>query len=79
MNPNSGAWTESATSRSRASSPSAAGEVVVHPEAGLEVDLAGVVAAFAQEVEGLLGALPRRKARRPEANASHTLTLPKAR
>ena len=54
-----------------------AGEVVVHPEARLEVDLARVVPALAQEVESLLRALPRRKARRPEANASHTLTLSK--
>ena len=46
MNPKSGAWTESATSASRAASPSRFRQRVVHPEPALEVDLAGVVAAL---------------------------------
>ena len=41
-----------------------AGELVVHPEARLEVDLARLVAALEQELHRLLGALPRGKARR---------------
>ena len=41
MNPAIGACTESAMSCSRASSPNRSANVVVHPEAALEVDLAG--------------------------------------
>ena len=46
MKPAIGACTESTIPCSRASSPNARGEVVVHPEAALEVDLAGGVAAL---------------------------------
>ena len=47
------------------------GEVVVHPEARLEVDLAGRVAALDQQLDRPLGALLGRNAGRPEADFAH--------
>ena len=44
----------------------ALGPGVLHPEAALEVDLAGAVAALQEELDGGLGALPGRHAGRPE-------------
>ena len=61
MKPASGACTESAMSGSRASSPSRSAHVVVHPEAALEVDLAGGVAALDEERDGRLRALPAKE------------------
>ena len=49
MKPAIGAWTERAIFASRARSPNSRGPVVVHPEAALEVDLAGVEAALPEE------------------------------
>ena len=47
------------------------GEVVVHPEASLEVDLARAVAPLLQRRDRRLGRLLRRHARRPEADLAH--------
>src|SRR5581483_10027956 len=44
---------------------------IVHPEPALEVDLAGGVAAFAEQGDGLLGTLARRHARRAEPGRTH--------
>jgi len=44
---------------------------VVHPEPTLEIDLARAVAALEQQLDGLLGALPRGDAGRPEPDRSH--------
>src|SRR5262249_39389643 len=46
------------------------GELVVHPEPALEVDLAGREPAFEQRFDGRLGALARRHTRRPEVKLS---------
>src|SRR5207247_10300232 len=51
--------------------PEPRGEVVVHPEAPLEVDLAGRVAPLEQELDRLLRALPRGDPRRPELQLAH--------
>ena len=45
---------------------------VVHPEAALEVELAGRVSALEQDLDRGLGRLPGRAARRAEADRSHT-------
>ncbi len=47
------------------------GEVVVHPEPRLEVDLAGRVAALDEQLDRPLGAFLGRHAGRPEANFAH--------
>ncbi len=47
------------------------GEVVVHPEACLEVDLAGGVAALEEQLDRPLGAVLGRHAGRPEADFAH--------
>ena len=47
--------------------PEPLGPRVVHPEARLEVDFAGVVALLEQELDRRLGALPRRNPRWAEA------------
>ena len=52
------------------------GPGVVHPEAALEIDLAGVVAALEQRGDRRLRALAARDARRAEPNPSHPPTLP---
>ena len=75
MNPAIGAWTESTIPASRASFAEPLGPRVVHPEPALEVDLAGVVAALAQQLDGLLRALPGRNPRRAEAKRCHAATL----
>ena len=46
------------------------GPGVVHPEAALEIDLAGGVAALAQDLDRFLGALARRDASRAVAELS---------
>ena len=48
---------------------------IVHPEPGLEVDLAGVVAAFAHELDRVLGALARGHAGGADADPCHPSTL----
>ena len=50
----------------RQSSPNSVGEVVVHPEAALEVDLAGRQPALEQGVDRRFGRFPRRHAGRAE-------------
>src|SRR5512132_2963058 len=47
------------------------GPGIVHPEAALEVDLAGPVATLEQQLDGRLRALPRRHACRADPNRSH--------
>ena len=47
------------------------GEVVVHPEARLEVDLTGGVAALEEQLDRSLGALLGGHAGRPEADFAH--------
>src|SRR5581483_8218006 len=47
------------------------GPRVVHPEAALEVDLAGAVAALAQEPDGVLRALARGNPCRTDSDRSH--------
>ena len=47
-------------------------ERVVHPEAALEVDLAGRVPALEEELDRLLGRLARRHPRRPDADRETT-------
>ena len=77
MKPAIGACTESAMSRSRASSPNAVGEVVVHPEAALEVDLAGRVGrARRSGLDRRLRRLPRGHARRAEMQWRGTSDAP---
>ena len=71
MKPKSGACTESATSCSRASSPKPLGPRVVHPEARLEVDLAGVVAPLEQHLDRRLGALAFGDPCGPDADPAH--------
>ena len=52
--------------------PELLGPRVVHPEAALEVDLTGRVAALAEELDRFLGALPGRNASRAVAEFSHS-------
>ena len=47
------------------------GPRIVHPEARLEVDLAGVVAALEHELHRPLGAVPLGHARGPDADPAH--------
>src|SRR5262249_17695370 len=49
----------------------APGPVVVHPEAALEVDLAGGVAALEEDRDRLVGAVVRGDARRAEPDFAH--------
>jgi len=51
------------------------GPGVVHPEAALEVDLAGGVTALAEKLDRFLGALPGRNASRPIAEFAHVRKL----
>ena len=44
---------------------------VLHPEAALEVDLAGAIAALQQQRDSRLGALPGGNASRPDPNLTH--------
>ena len=71
----SGAWTESAMPFSRRDLAEALRPRVVHPEAALEVELAGRVPALEQDLDRGLGRLPGRAARRAEADRSHALTV----
>src|SRR5204862_7963614 len=48
------------------------GEVIVHPEAPLEVDLAGGVAALDEDLDRRFRALLRRHPRRAEVELAHT-------
>ena len=55
------------------------GPRVVHPEAALEVDLAGVVAALEQDLDGLLRVVAGGNAGQADTDARHTGKLPGAR
>ena len=71
MKPAMGACTESAMPASRGHAAEALRPRIVHPEAALEVDLAGRVTALEQELDGLLRALAGRHARGAESQLSH--------
>src|ERR671923_642386 len=49
----------------------APGEVPIHPELALEVDLAGVIATLTQQLDGLLGRLPGGQVGGTEAQCAH--------
>jgi hypothetical protein len=55
MKPAIGVWTESAILALRASFPNSSAPRIVHPEATLEVDLAGGVLAFLQDLDRVRG------------------------
>ena len=76
MKPNSGACTESATSAVARRLAEPLGPRVVHPEAALEVDLAGVVAALEQERDRVLGVVAGGDPGKADAGSGHTGKLP---
>ena len=75
MKPKSGACTESATSASRAAVAEPLGPRVVHPEPTLEVDLAGVVATFDEDLDRTLGIVTSGYAWKANANSPHLREL----
>ena len=76
MKPNSGACTDSTTSALAGDLAELLGPRVVHPEAALEVDLAGVVAAFEQQLDGVLRVVAGGDAGKADTGARHTGKLP---
>src|SRR5918995_1432797 len=56
--------------------PEALGPGIIHPEAALEIDLAGVVAALEQELDRRLGGVARGDARRAESGRRHRSSVP---
>ena len=79
MKPNSGAWTDSTMSCGARHLAELLGPRVVHPEAAFEVDLAGVVAALEQDLDGPLRVVASGDAGQADTDARHTGKLPGAR